>query len=60
MTCKAATDDTLGLRMQGRLYLLVTKLIERIGLVRRELMTELREKRFGLVWFTEGGIGPPQ
>jgi hypothetical protein len=46
--------------MQRRSYLLVTELVERIGLVRSELMTQLREKRFRLVLFAEGGIGPPQ
>ena len=38
-----------GLRMQRRLNLLLTELVERIGFVGSELMTQLREKRVRLV-----------
>ena len=36
----------MDLRVQGRLYLLVTELFERIGFVRVELMTQLGKQRF--------------
>jgi hypothetical protein len=44
--------------MQRRLYLLVTELVERIGFVGGELMTQLREEGVRLVAFAEGDISP--
>ena len=52
--------DAFGLWMQRRSNLLLTELVEGVGFIGTELMTELGEKRLRLVWLAEGGIGPSQ
>src|ERR1700761_3945132 len=59
-TAKQRAADAFGLWMQRRSNLLVTELVEGIGFVGSELMTELGKERGRLVSLAEGGVGPSQ
>jgi hypothetical protein len=60
VTDLSASKFSFGLWVQRRSNLLITELVEGIGFVGAELMTELREKRVRLVSLAEGGVGPSQ